>query len=137
MVVASGGWLRLSFGMFRRPGDDRHVAGPGDPRTLRLRAVLSCVLLTIQQASAALAADTRANPACVVPAGDTATGSVNDMRDLPAGGVLIGAEDGLFRYEPARIRFVPAGDTATGSVKQMLDLPGGGVLINAEKGLFR
>jgi hypothetical protein len=33
---------------------------------------------------------------CVVPAGETATGRVDAMQDLPGGAVLIGAENGLF-----------------------------------------
>jgi hypothetical protein len=56
---------------------------------------LPFLLLAAQQASVALAANTKANPACVVPASGEATGGVNYMHDLPGGDVLIGAEKGL------------------------------------------
>jgi hypothetical protein len=45
--------------------------------------------------------------------------------------VLIGAETGLFRFDPAAGRVVPAGGAAAGSVLAMHDLPGGAVLIGA------
>jgi hypothetical protein len=115
----------------------RQTAGRGDRLTYRLRAMLLCALLTAQQASVALAADTKTNPDCLVPAGEAATGSVNNMEDLPGGGVLIGAENGLFRYDSAQAHLVPAGDATTGRVSGMHGLPGGGVLISAENGLFR
>jgi hypothetical protein len=115
----------------------RQTAGRGDRLTYRLRAMLLCALLTAQQASVALAADTKTNPDCLVPAGEAATGSVNNMEDLPGGGVLISAENGLFRYDSAQAHLVPVGDAATGAVSNMYDLPGGGVLIGAQNGWFR
>jgi hypothetical protein len=37
------------------------------------------------------------------------------MHDLFGGGVLIDAEKGWFRYDPAQARLLPAGDAATGA----------------------
>ncbi len=74
--------------------------------------------------------------ACIVAAADT--GVVSAMRDFPGGGVLIGADKGLFlaREVSGKVTVAPAGDADTRYVFAMHNLPGGGVLIGAQKGLF-
>jgi hypothetical protein len=59
------------------------------------------------------------------------------MRGLPGGEVLIGAQKGLFLFDPTSGRVVPAGEAPAGSVLDMLGLSGGAVLIGAQNGLFR
>jgi hypothetical protein len=59
------------------------------------------------------------------------------MRDLPGGGVLIRADEGLFRYDPTTRLVTPAGKEKIGFVRDMRDLPGGGMLIRADEGWFR
>jgi hypothetical protein len=76
-------------------------------------------------------------PSCVIQPGDAATGTVDDVLDLPSGDALIGAEKGLFRYDPTRAGAVPVSGAATGSVDRTHHLPDGDVLIHAEKGWFR
>jgi hypothetical protein len=73
-----------------------------------------------------------------VPAGTADTGDVFDMRDFPAGGVLIRARKGLFlaRAVNGAVAVTPAGTADTGDVFEMRDLPGVGVLIRAKRGLF-
>jgi len=62
---------------------------------------------------------------------------VSNMHDLPGGGVLIDAQNGWFRYDPAQAHLVPVGDAVTGGASNMHDLPGGGVLIANNNGWFR
>ena len=50
---------------------------------------------------------------------------------LPDGGALIGAEQGLFRYDPASKAVLPIGGAETGRVSEMMDLPDEGTLIRA------
>ena len=60
------------------------------------------------------------------------------MRDFPAGGVLIGAEKGLFlaREVNGAVTAAPVGAAETGDVSMLRDFPGGGALIRADTGLF-
>ena len=66
------------------------------------------------------------------------TGHVFAMRDFPEGGVLIGAQKGLFLAHNVNgsIAVERAGNADTGTVFAMHDFPEGGVLIGAEKGWF-
>jgi hypothetical protein len=75
--------------------------------------------------------------ACVVLVGEAATGFVFKMHDLTTGAVLIGAERGLFRFDPAAEHVTPVGGGAIGAVDHIHDLPDGAVLIYAENGWFR
>src|SRR6266568_202865 len=74
---------------------------------------------------------------CVVVA-NADTGDVFRLRDFPGGGVLIGAEKGLFlaREVGGKVTITPAGGADTGRVFALRDFPGGEALILTEKGLF-
>jgi ligand-binding sensor domain-containing protein len=73
---------------------------------------------------------------CVVAAA-AETGSVHAMGDVP-GGMLIGAEKGLFlaRAAGGKVAVAPAGDFGTARVLSIHSLPGGSALIGAWNGVF-
>jgi len=60
------------------------------------------------------------------------------MGDWPGGGVLIGADKGLFLAHEAngKVTIEPAGGTDTGYVYVIRPLRGGGILIGSRKGWF-
>ena len=95
----------------------------------RSAAGLLIVLTTAQAA--------RADVACVVPMHDIETGKVFTTLTLPGGGLLIGAEKGLFRFDPATRKLVQTGEFETGSVFTTVAFPDGGALIGAKTGWFR
>jgi len=99
------------------------------------RAAFALATLTLSHA--ALANDGLTSGACVISTGPAATGSVFAMQDLPGGGVLIGAQNGLFRLDPPSGHIISSLATTIGRVRAMHDLPGGRVLIGAQNGVFR
>jgi ligand-binding sensor domain-containing protein len=105
----------------------------------RIRGVAWCCaavlgLLAVPQQDA-LAQD--ASRAVCVVAAATETGSVNAMGDFP-GGMLIGAEKGLFlaRAAGGKVTVAPAGDAGTARVLSIHSLPGSAALIGAWNGVF-
>ncbi len=105
---------------------------------MSLARITAILLMTLSMKIAAGANDDVMGAACVVAtAGKEKTGSALDMHDLPGGGVLIGADEGLFRYDPATGLVAAAGKEKTGGVREVDDLSGGGVLIGPDEGLFR
>src|SRR6266516_1689426 len=74
---------------------------------------------------------------CVVVA-NADTGGVFALGHFPGGGVLIGAEKGLFlaREVGGKVTITPAGGADTGRVFALRDFPGGEALILTEKGWF-
>ncbi|MDM0110516.1 hypothetical protein QTI66_00015 [Variovorax sp. J22R133] len=107
-------------------------------RLLVLCLAAACVAFRVSGASAPASMESFA---CVLPAGPyhliRKLGPRLDgvlMRDLPSG-VLIGTQDGVYRFDAASRRVVPT-DVAD-PVFAMHDLPGGGVLIGSRRGLFR
>lgn len=105
----------------------------------RIRGVAWCCaavfgsLLLPQQA--ALAQDA-AGPVCVRAAA-AETGPVHAMGDV-AGGMLIGAEKGLFlaRAAGGKLTVVPAGESSAARVLSIHSLPGSAALIGAWNGVF-
>jgi hypothetical protein len=77
----------------------------------------------------------RANePTCIVHVEGDPTGLIDQFHDTP-GGLLLGAENGLFRYDGTRTIQVQ-GDPTGRYIREFYDTPGG-VLLNAQNGLFR
>ena len=101
---------------------------------------LASAFLTFR-ASGASAPASEESGACVIPIGARArseTGRVDDMRDLPGGGVLIIAENGWFRFDAASREVVPVVKAQTiGHVWDMHNLREGGFLIHGQGGWFR
>jgi hypothetical protein len=73
---------------------------------------------------------------CVVAA-DVETGPVHAIGDFP-GGMLIGAEKGLFlaRAAGGKVTVAPAGSAGTARVLSIHSLPGGGALLGTWNGVF-
>ena len=79
------------------------------PLRLLRAAARSCFVAALV-APPTWAAEPSSSDACVVPLGGAATGNVITMHALPGGGVLIGAERGLLRVDPAWRAVVTVGD---------------------------
>src|SRR5580704_1522359 len=93
--------------------------------SMRLIRRAAFALATLTLSHAALANDGLTSGACVISTGPAATGSVFAMQDLPGGGVLIGAQNGLFRLDPPSGHIISSLARTIGSVRAMHDLPGG------------
>lgn len=110
-----------------------HMAAIGIRRLASCCALFFVSLIVPPQS--ALAQD--APRAICVVAADADTGSVHAMGDF-SGGMLIGAEKGLFLARPAggKVAVAPAGDPGPQRVLSIENLPDGGALIGAWNGVF-
>lgn len=99
----------------------------------RLLEAARCGAVFLGLSQAALAQDA---PRLCVVAADADTGAVHAMDDAP-GGMLIGAEKGLFlaRKQADKVAVAPAGNGDTGRVLAIHAFPGG-ALIGAWNGVF-
>ena len=104
-----------------------------DSRVAQASQAARCAAVLLVLSQAAVAQDA---PRLCVVAADADTGAVHAMGDFP-GGMLIGAEKGLFlaREAGGKVTVEPAGDGDTGRVLAIHAFPGG-ALIGAWSSVF-
>ena len=73
---------------------------------------------------------------CVAPTAWPETGLVHEFYPLGNAGVVIGAEQGVFRIDATSNQPKRIAGPSTGPVFEMQVLQGGGALVRAERGIF-